>query len=48
MFRLGRQLSNCRGTFNVPFAKFNHMDFIWAMDAKSLLYDLILEQMEYE
>ncbi|XP_055678088.1 lipase 3-like [Lutzomyia longipalpis] len=36
---LGTRITNLIGAFRVPFAKFNHADFLIAKDAKNLVYD---------
>lgn len=28
--------------YKVPYDKFNHFDFMWAIDAKTLLYDDVI------
>lgn len=38
---LHKKLPNPVGMFRVPLAKFSHLDFIWAIDAPTLLYDSI-------
>lgn len=43
--RLHKELGNSVGKFKVPLSEFNHLDFIWAMDAPSLLYNLMIEFM---
>ncbi|XP_072931727.1 gastric triacylglycerol lipase-like [Epargyreus clarus] len=35
-----------RGCSEVPLLTFNHLDFLWAKDVKSLLYDRVLEFIE--
>ncbi|XP_055837572.1 lipase 3-like [Episyrphus balteatus] len=40
--KLIRVLPNCVESFHVPYPKFNHLDFLWAMEVKPLLYDRIL------
>ncbi|KAK7871600.1 hypothetical protein R5R35_001792 [Gryllus longicercus] len=43
--KLHAKLPNLIGKFRVPFSKFNHMDFIIAIDANELLYDLVIRLM---
>ncbi|KAL0110379.1 hypothetical protein PUN28_013789 [Cardiocondyla obscurior] len=43
--KLYKELGNPFGKFRVPHEKFNHLDFMWAKDAKDLLYDKILSVM---
>ncbi|KAJ4452082.1 hypothetical protein ANN_03598 [Periplaneta americana] len=38
---LKEQLPNLIGAYRVPLAQFNHLDFIWGKDAKTLLYDSV-------
>ncbi|XP_036329231.1 lipase 3-like [Rhagoletis pomonella] len=40
------QLPNVIGKFLVSFPKFNHLDFVWGVDARKLLYDRILRLMK--
>ncbi|XP_046395248.1 lipase 3-like [Ischnura elegans] len=35
---LYRTMPGTQGKFEVPFEKFNHLDFLWAIDAPDLLY----------
>lgn len=43
---LANRLNTLIGKFRVPEAKFNHLDFQWAVDAKTLLYDRIMSLMD--
>lgn len=43
---LEKQLRNCTGLTRVPFHNFNHLDFLFAYDAKSLLYDQVIAAMD--
>ncbi|EZA48594.1 hypothetical protein DMN91_011689 [Ooceraea biroi] len=45
--KLYRSLGNPYGKFRVPYKKFNHLDFMWAIDVKELLYDKILSLMTH-
>lgn len=36
---IGKNAQLCK----VPYQKFNHMDFVWARDAKKFLYDSVLK-----
>ncbi|XP_012279911.1 lipase 3 [Orussus abietinus] len=40
---LSRNLSNVVTVEPVPYKKFTHVDFLWAKDAKSLVYDRVIE-----
>ncbi|XP_071642183.1 uncharacterized protein [Temnothorax longispinosus] len=42
---LYKDLGNPIGKFRVPLEKFSHLDFMWAKDAKDLLFDKILSLM---
>ena len=42
---LFRGLGNCIGGFLVSDARFNHFDFLWAIDARSLVYRQVLDIM---
>jgi lysosomal acid lipase/cholesteryl ester hydrolase len=45
---MSRKFPNLRGVYQVPFAKFNHLDFVWAKNARKLLYDLVIEKLEQD
>uniref|UniRef100_A0A8D8Z601 Lipase n=1 Tax=Cacopsylla melanoneura TaxID=428564 RepID=A0A8D8Z601_9HEMI len=40
---LSRKLPNVIGKFRVPLKRFNHLDFMWAIDVKTLLYDDVVK-----
>lgn len=42
---LHRGLPNVLGKFLVPLPAFNHLDFVWGIDARSLLYNRIVNIM---
>ncbi|KDR18742.1 hypothetical protein L798_07396, partial [Zootermopsis nevadensis] len=42
---LHKQLPNPIGYFRVPLREFNHLDFLWGKDVRTLVYDYILELM---
>lgn len=42
---LESRLGNVIGKFLVPDQRFNHLDFTWAIDARPLLYNRVLEIM---
>lgn len=46
--RLPKKLPNVVVTHRVNNDTFNHIDFIWATDAKELVYDYIIEWMKME
>lgn len=39
---LASQLPNVRKRYLVPMHEFNHMDFVWAINVRSLLYNELL------
>nr|XP_012138725.1 PREDICTED: lipase 3-like [Megachile rotundata] len=43
--RLHKELPNST-IYKVPFSSFNHIDFLWAVDARKLVYNKILAQLE--
>ena len=46
MFRLTAQLPNLIQSYRVPWDKWNHVDYINAKDADTLLYPQVLKNME--
>ncbi|KAL0272957.1 UNVERIFIED_CONTAM: hypothetical protein PYX00_005748 [Menopon gallinae] len=38
LFKFALQLPNLKGLYRIPFAKFNHIDYMWAKVANTLLY----------
>ncbi|XP_045451039.1 lipase 1-like [Melitaea cinxia] len=44
--RLHRGLGRSMGKFRVPQATFSHIDFIWGIDAKTLLFDSVIQLMK--
>nr|ABA12145.1 44 kDa salivary lipase-like protein SP14 [Phlebotomus argentipes] len=43
--KLIQKLPNVVGNYSVPFAKFNHLDFIYAKRARELVYDRVIENL---
>ncbi|XP_069688306.1 lipase 1-like [Periplaneta americana] len=43
--KLHRTLGNSVGVFRVPLPTFNHLDFLWGVDVKSLVYDSVIDLM---
>jgi hypothetical protein len=39
-------LPNPFDTYEVPYEKWNHVDFLWAIDAHTLVYPEIMKNME--
>jgi len=46
VLRMTAQLPNLVHSYEVPYPTFNHMDFLYGIDADTLLYPEILKQME--
>ena len=44
--RLSTQLPNLFASYEVPFAKWNHLDYLYGMDADIFVYQELLENME--
>ncbi|XP_047987534.1 lipase 3-like [Leguminivora glycinivorella] len=44
--KLLREVKSAVGKYKVPLPKFNHLDFVFAMDAKKLIYDRVMKIME--
>lgn len=44
--QLYSELGNPAGLIKVPMPEFNHLDFTWGKDARTLLYDRMLPLME--
>lgn len=36
------KLTNPIGLYKIKFSKFNHLDFLWAIDVRKLLYDQVI------
>ena len=34
------------GIYRVPWDQYSHLDFLWGMDAKPLVYDPVIEMMK--
>jgi len=45
VLQLYKQLPNPIGSFRVPLTQFNHLDFMWGKDARTLVYDYVIELM---
>ncbi|XP_071452982.1 lipase 3-like [Hetaerina americana] len=46
VIQLYEQLGNAKGRFLVTDKDFNHLDYLWAIDAKELVYDKIMSLMK--
>lgn len=44
--RLVKALPNAVGPYLIPHQTFNHLDFLWGVDVRRLLYDDMLEMMK--
>jgi len=44
--QLASKLPNLLGKFLVQLPEFNHLDFLWAIDADTLVYNQVISQME--
>lgn len=44
--QLGKEISNLIGKFRVPMKEFNHLDFMWGIDAKTLIYNRVMNLIE--
>lgn len=44
--KLNAELGNVIGSFLVPHKKFNHLDFVWAIDARTLVYKKVVDIMK--
>ncbi|CAG9784621.1 unnamed protein product [Diatraea saccharalis] len=42
---LSKEINSVVGKYRVPMAKFNHVDFVFAIDAKKLIYDRMMNIM---
>lgn len=43
---LSSKLGNLSGMYRIVDDDFNHLDFQWAIDSKSLVYDIVLSILE--
>lgn len=41
---LASRLPNVKYKYRIPFKKFNHIDYMWAIDSKKLLYNDVIQQ----
>lgn len=44
--RLAKEIKTVIGKHRVPLAKFNHLDFVFAIDAKKLIYERVIKIMK--
>lgn len=44
--RLVENLPNVKPVYKIKYSKFNHIDYLWGCDAKTLLYNEILQVLE--
>lgn len=45
VFKLSKEIKSVIGQFRVPLEKFNHLDFVFAINAKELIYNRLLKIM---
>lgn len=45
--RLAKVLPNVINNYLVPHDRFNHIDFLWGIDAPRLVYDEIIKTMKH-
>lgn len=38
--------STLKGNYKVPYENFSHLDFIWALQAKELVYDKVIQDVK--
>lgn len=43
VLRLSKKIPNLIGLYDVPYQKFNHIDFLWGKDAPELVYKQLLK-----
>lgn len=46
--KLKSKLQNVKESYLVPHEKWNHIDFLWASDAKDVIYDRVIDRMRQE
>jgi hypothetical protein len=44
--QLASKLPNLLGKFLVSLPAFNHLDYLWAIDADTLVYNTVISQMD--
>lgn len=44
--KLKEELPNIVGDYEVPFEKFNHLDYLWGIDVVSLVYTDLINNMD--
>lgn len=45
--KLSKEMPSVIGKFKVPYKKFNHLDFVFAINAKELIYDRVMNIMKF-
>lgn len=45
--RFAHELPNLIGSYLIPHKKFNHLDFVWGIDVRRLVYDNIINEMKH-
>ena len=46
VIRMTSELPNLIASYDVPFPKWNHLDYLWGIDADTLVYSEVLKNME--
>lgn len=46
VLQLYGELGNADGMYKINHPKFNHLDFLWAIDVRSLVYDNVIRLMK--
>ena len=46
VLRLTQALPNLVSNYMVPYAQWNHLDYLWGIDAHTLVYPEVLKNME--
>ena len=46
MLKLTEALPNLVANYLVPYAQWNHLDYLWGIDAHTLVYPEVLKNME--
>ncbi|XP_063381927.1 lipase 3-like [Cydia fagiglandana] len=45
--RLAKELGNLKAKTSIPMSSFSHLDFMWGIDAKKLVYDQVIADMRW-
>ena len=47
VIKLTSLLGNLYSSYDVPFAKWNHLDYLWGIDADTLVYNELIKKNEH-